>query len=285
MAPPEDPLEPLGKPLACGLRSLLGSMRTLALAPILMLTAGSAACGLTSDGQIGEQGLVRFSLVVDFIDNASIESNIATNRTVFVALQHPKEGFLDDETYTELRLAVERDDGEVVESLFPLGFAQYGVVFEEPGVYRLVAMEGARRVDELRVVVEDVSELTLSRRVAVTTSYRDMNGDSCTKLEEVDGIENVVLHRNQSLEMFVVPTNESKEDLIGFLALTGTGPDSVQLHSPLVGQGRRANSLYVTPAGQMADTIDLVIEDVDAGATLAVAIAASNEDQVISCQN
>jgi hypothetical protein len=180
---------------------------------------------------------------------------------------------------------VEDADGEAVESIFPLGFAQYGVVFEKPGTYRLVASEGARPLDELRVTVADVDALTLSRHVTVTTQYEDMTGDHCTKIEKVDGIENVTLHQNQTVQMYVVPTNAANQDLIGFLALTANGPDSVILHSPLVGQGRRANSLHVRPIDRMLDTIDLTIEDVDAGKTLDVSIPAKNEDFVIDCRN
>lgn len=251
----------------------------------LSLAAGSFACGATSDGQIGENGEVRFSLVVDFIDNASIDDDVATHRTLFVAMQHPKRGFLDDETYTKLSLQVRNEDGELVSSVFPLGFAQYGVVFEQAGRYKLVAMDGGTQLDAFSINVRDVDDIALSRRVVVSTTYEDDNGDTCARVQEIDGIENVVLHENQSVQMFVVPRASDGADLIGFLALTGDGPDSVILHSPLVGQGRRANSLIVTPDSTMTPSIRVVIEDADGGHRIDVELPTKNEPFELDCSD
>lgn len=254
------------------------------LRSVLPLTLlASAACGVTSDGETGERGVVRFSLVVDFIDNSSIDDDVATNRTLFVAMQHPKQGFLDDETFTNLTLEVRDPDGKPVESVFPLGFAQYGVVFENAGRYKLVAMDGDEEVDAFAVDVRDVDTIELSRRVVVSTTYEDAMGRDCTSVDEIDGIENVILHENQSVQMFVVPKASNGDDLIGFLALTGDGPDSVVLHSPLVGQGRRANSLIVMPDRRMEATIDLVIEDADEGHRIELSIPTKNEPSVLDC--
>lgn len=241
-----------------------------------------SGCGLISDGGAGERGLVRFSLVLDYAASADFSSPIAVNRTVLVALQHPKEGLLDDETFTELTLRVEGPDGKEVESVFPLGFAQYGVVLEEAGRHQLLAVaKSGEVVDSVQIRAEEIDEISVDETVRVTTTFDD-GTDHCTSLDEMS-LDNVVLHRNQTVEMFLVPRSKTAEPLLGLLALTAEGPQSVQLHSPLVGQGRTANALIVMPKSEMADTLLLQIGDAESDRSIEVSIPAANEERVLDC--
>lgn len=250
-----------------------------ALAALLL-----AGCGLVSDGGAGERGLVRFSLVLDYAASTDFSSPVAVDRTVFVALQHPKEGLLDDETFTELTLRVEGPDGDDVESVFPLGFAQYGVVLGEEGRYRLLALQANGEIlDSTELVAEPIDRIDVDKTVRVTTSFDD-GMDRCTSLQEMS-LDNVVLHANQTVEMFLVPRSKNDEPMLGLLALTAEGPGSVQLDAPLIGQGRTANALVVTPKAEMADTLSLKIGDAESSEAIEVTLPATNDEKVLDCSS
>lgn len=253
---------------------------------LLGLSALHFACGGDSDGEEGDLGKVRFSLVSNYSDASDLSAPVATQRPVFIALQHPKEGFLDDETFVNLTLKVERSDGTPVESVWPLGFAQYGVVLEERGAYRLSAMDGAQRIDRITINADELSNIELSRRVFVSTTY-EAAGRSCTKLEEVQGLENVTLHRNQRVEVAVLPKNGGSQSLLGLLALTARGPDAVMLDAQILGQGRLANSFIVKRNGSasLPDQIPLTITEEEAGLKLSATLKGKDADFVLDCSN
>jgi len=254
--------------------------RTLAL---MALPVGLVVYGCAdSDGQAGENGSVRFSQVLDYGETDDFTAPIAAGRPIFLALQHPKEGFLDDETYAELTLRVERDDGSEIDAVWPFGFAQYGLRLEDPGDYWLLAERDGVQVDALKVQVQRVDHIVLSDQIQIKTTY-DSGTESCSRFEEVDGISQVTLHKNQRLEFFVVPQNSAGEPMLGLLALTAVAPDSVQLDAPLFGQGRRANALSVLPTSALPERIMMSIEDQDSGDLIELDFAASNEDMVLNC--
>jgi hypothetical protein len=256
---------------------------TLCVRPALFLLAlPVAACGGTSDGDEGDSGRVRFSLVSNYSDTSDLSAPIASNRPIFVALQHPKEGLLDDETFVKLTLDVQGPDGKRVESVWPLGFAQYGVLFEEKGSYRLLAKDQGAHLDGITVNVADLETIELSKRVFVTTNYQAA-GRSCSKLEEVQGIENVTLHKNQRVEVAVVPKSGEGTPMLGLLALTARASDSVMLDAQILGQGRLANSFIVKPNGTLPERIAIEITEEDSGKPLAVSLAANDTDQVLDC--
>jgi hypothetical protein len=248
----------------------------------LGLAGTFVACGGSSDGGEGDLGKVRFSLVSNYSDNSDLSAPVATGRPIFVALQRPKDGFLDDETFVNLTLQVQRSDGSEVESVWPMGFAQYGVMLEEAGAYRLVAMDGGQRIDRIEIKADDLTGIDLSRRVFVTTSYESA-GRSCTKLEEVQGIENVTLHQNQRIEVAVLPKNGGSQNLLGLLALTARGPSSVMLDAQILGQGRLANSFIIKPDGPLPSQIDLTITEEEAGLSIPVSVKAKDVDFVLDC--
>src|SRR5690349_12039406 len=110
-----------------------------------------ALVGACSDGQLGDNGLVRFSQVVNFSETSNFESPIATNKAIFVALQRPDGSVIEDETFTELTLRVEDSENGGEDSpdatVFPLGFAQYGVILQRAGAFRLVAEDKEQFLD------------------------------------------------------------------------------------------------------------------------------------------
>lgn len=255
---------------------------TKALA-VLMVPTGLVlhGCG-ASDGESGQNGTVRFSQVLDYGETRDFSAPVAAGRPLFVALQHPKEGFLDDETYAELTLRVEREDGSELDAVWPFGFAQYGLRIEDPGTYWLIAEDKDQDVDALSISVEDLDRIEVSEQIQLETRYDD-GERTCTRVEEVRGLGAVTLHRNQRLELFVVPRSASGEPMLGLLALSARTSDQIQLDAPLFGQGRRANALTLTPRGALPTTVELSITDEDSGETLSFSIPASNEDFVLEC--
>lgn len=238
-------------------------------------------CG-DSDGEAGTNGAVRFSQVLDYGETNDFSAPIAAGRPLFVALQHPKEGFVDDETYAELTLRVEAEDGSELDAVWPFGFAQYGLRIEEPGRYWLLAQEDGRTVDALPVDVEAVDHITLSDRVQLKTTKED-DMESCSRIEELDGLDGLTLHPNQRLEIFVVPRTPDDRAMLGLLALTARTESVIQLDAPLFGQGRRANALSLSPQGSLPATVNLSITDEDSGQTLSFSFAGATEDAEIDC--
>jgi hypothetical protein len=240
----------------------------------LLLVAGCAI----SDGEAGDRGIVRFSLVHDYSQSRDLSSPIAVGRTILIAIQRP-----DGNTFTELELAIEDPSGDTVDAIAPLGFAQYAVVLDEPGLHRLVATDrDGRPLDSLSIRAEEVEEIVVDETVLVTT-LRDDGIVKCAQVEE-QALKNVVLHQNQTIEMFVVPRSRLGEPMIGLLALTASGPVNVELHAPLTGEGRFANALIVDPIADLDQTVELVIEDDASNRRIETPIAATNEQKLIACQ-
>ena len=152
----------------------------LLMSPVALL----AAC---SDGQLGDRGLVRFSQVVNFAETSDFSTPIAAQKPMFIVLQRPDGTFLEDDTFTELTLRVEdnEDPGKNSEDvvLFPLGFAQYGVILNRPGPFRLVAEEKGVFLDGLVIQSLDMSGIRFASTASVTTFT-----DACIVAESCSGL-------------------------------------------------------------------------------------------------
>lgn len=231
-----------------------------------------AAC---SGGQVGDKGLVRFSQVVSFAEAGDFKAPIAVDRTVLVALQHPNE--LGERTFPELRLVAE---GPGTPGVFPLGFAQFAVVLNAEGDYRLLAKKGEATLDTLAVKARPLSKIRFSSRAELATHKVGDQG-ACVKTQTLRP-EEIVLNRNQSARLFVVPVSDDDRPMLGLLQLTATGPAYVQLGSPLVGQGKAPNALTVEPAGTLGETAELVVKE-EGALEVKIAIPTRDADAPVDC--
>ena len=242
----------------------------------------AALTGCNSDGQLGANGLVRFSQVVDFKETDDFSAPIAENKTVMVALQHPDSsdtsGLIDPDTYPELNLTVESSNPLLGGETFPLGFAQYGVVLDGSGDYRLRANNGDDELDYLEVTSKPVDTIRLSEQAVLTTST-----DDCTSGAEVE-LDDVVLHANQTLTVYVVPVDDAGEPMLGLLHLTATAEGSLSLDSPLAGHGASANALQIHGKETvLPDSETITIEEITEDLSIELSLKLSNDDQELDC--
>jgi hypothetical protein len=238
-------------------------MRSISLA----LIPAALLAGCVSDGQLGDNGLVRFSQLVNFAETSDFSSPIALNSSVFVALQRPDSDiFFDPQSFPELNLAIE---GENAESsvVLPLGFAQYATLFSEPGVYRMAANDKDVLLDAITVRVEEPASIRLANFARLSTT--SISEPGCVRFEDISTDVPLELHPNQELELFVVPESEAGEPMLGLLGLSATADIELGLDSPLIGQGSSANALRIFP--QLSELPD---------AQLNVAISEPNFDDL-----
>jgi hypothetical protein len=247
---------------------------------VSMLVAALSGC--SSDGQLGEEGNVRFSQVVDFQETDDFDSAVAVNKTILIALQHPKGGTLFEleETFPELELNVEGPGLSQNGQTFPLGFAQYSVILEEPGDYRLVAEDRGQELDHLRLRAEPMAGIRLSNEALLTT-----RGDECTTTETVNP-EHITLHPNQSLRVYVVPTDDIGRPLLGLLNLTAHASQGLELDAPLVGHGASANALDIRANGSdLGERVEVVIQELTDDVGFVLNLDASDEDAELECDD
>ncbi len=245
------------------------------LATILPAVCLVALAGCHSDGQVGATGKVRFSQVLDYADTNDFAAPVAVGATLLVALQAPA----DQSTDTGLTLAV-RQGGHDAGAVSPMGFGQFAVVLPSPGTYDLVALDHGTELDHLSMTAEDVHGLRLSQRFGVLTQ-----GPKCTEATSATtGLADFVLHANQRLTVFAVPTDAHGKAMVGLLPLTADGPDAVAFDSPLVGEGIRANALSILPAGTLGQPVTVTVTDPDVPATATLKLGTSADDAPVSCQ-
>jgi hypothetical protein len=246
------------------------------LAPLLSLLPGCL-----SDGQLGDSGKVRFSQIVDFVETSDFTTPIAVDAGVLLALQHPNTGGLvDPDTFAELRLRIEDDGSPGVESdkgvVFPLGFAQFGVSLSAAGKYRLVALDGDDELDKLDVEAANIGGVRLSDTAYVTATSPDPNGGTCLSSDSITlPTGPAQLHRNETLEVFVVPETTSGDPMLGMLALTvAASSDELHFDSPLVGQAVFANALRLSASGSAlsGDVVDVTIPEGLTGEDVVLAV-------------
>lgn len=237
-----------------------------------------------NDGQIGDNGLVRFSQVVNFVETNDFTAPIATGRTILVALQHPEDDLLGlEDTFTELTLRVEDSDNPGRDSskasVFPLGFAQYGVVLNEEGAYLLVAESDGLLLDAIVVQAKQEAGLRLSNRIFLST-----DGETCTELTEISSLDGFVLHPNQDLEVFVVPVDDTGAPMLGLLELSAEGSPELFLDSPLIGRGSLANALQIFPGDLFGTPVEFKIIEHATGTVLTTTLETSAEPAPVSCE-
>ncbi len=251
-----------------------------------MITVAAGALGCEQpgdDGQVGEQGLVRFAQVVKFAETDDFRSPIAAGSSMVIALQRPSTGFLDDDTFVSLRLDIRRLNGDSVGSVIPLGFAQYGVQFQESGTLQLVAERAdGQAIDGITVSVRPFRGIGLSPRFVVTT--RTEIPAECSRVDEYDDLAQVLLHTNQSLQVFVVPRDEDQRPMLGLLALTAEAPSSVTLDAPIVGANEFANTLVVTPEDRLPTDIPIRISEVTTGQDIEFTVQTRDQMRPLDCR-
>ena len=247
--------------------------------PLFALLALALAASSCSDGGMGANGLVRFSQIVDFKETDDFSAPFMVNKTMMIALQDPESDkpLTPETTFAELNLTVEAENLGNNGETFPLGFAQYGVVLDGSGDYRLVAQQDGEEIDHLAVKAQPVDRMRLSQDVVLSTDGEECNNLFDQKLDEA------VLHKNQTLWVYVVPLNEDGDPMLGFLNLTASGPAHIELDAPLVGHGASANALTITPKGDLGEDVEITVREVTEGFQFSFTLETADKNADVSC--
>ncbi len=246
--------------------------------------------GCTSDGQVGENGVIRFSQVVQFAETDDFTAPIAAGRTVMIALQQPQViSGIDEETKADFRMEV-RQGGSKVDAAWPLGFAQYAINIPDEGEYQLVAIKNGEALDQVSITVVPQERIRFSQRFVVATHYKNSleANAGCTEVTQHDGgLEDFVLKSNQSITLHVVPEDEQHRPLIGLLPISATAPDHFSVNAQLVGHSALANSLTLTPrsADKLGEAQEIAIHEEETGETIKLMLRTSQDEQVLDCKN
>ena len=159
-----------------------------------------AAC---TDGEVGTNGRVRFSQSMAFADVEGLQAPIAVGRPLWITLQDaPANAYDEGVDNPRLALHVHRD-GVLVHSPPRLNEVTHELVLDEPGSYELVAQLEAAELDRTSVRAAAVAGIGAAR--AYKTSTRAVEGGCLLHVSTGEGLSSFVLHRNQSLELLVVP--------------------------------------------------------------------------------
>jgi hypothetical protein len=244
----------------------------------LMVAVTGGAC---SDGGLGENGLVRFSQIVDFKETDDFSAPFMVNKTMLIALQDPESAqpLTPETTFTELDLSIEADALGTSGQTFPLGIAQYAVILDGKGDYKLIANQDGEALDHMSVTAKDVKSMRLSTEVVITT-----DGTDCMNTNFETSLDDVVLRNNQTLTVYVVPLDDDDKPMLGFLNLTASGSSNVDLHSPLAGPGMPANALLIEPNEALSEEITITIKELAEEFTLDFTITTDDSDADVSCE-
>jgi hypothetical protein len=235
--------------------------------PLLALAALAAAC---SDGAAGDKGLVRFSLVGDYVETDGF-ADVATNSTLRIVLQHPQQLDLptDNATYTRLSLRAEGLAGAPAPDVFPTGIAEFGVYFARAGRYRLVATDAGVDLDSITATVVDPDALTFSEEVTVST-----NLEGCSRSDRL-ALAVAEVAPNQAAFLSVVPRAKGRP-LIGLPMLTA---DAVGGHLTTVPSSYSLALLGLTVVPRPnVSSVELTVRDLGNGlvATHTLPVKAAN---------
>ncbi len=263
------------------------TLKALSLLSGIVVAAALAGC--SSDGQVGENGIVRFSQVVHFADTEDFTAPLAAGRTLMVALQHPQALGLDQETMADFTMEV-REDGDRVDAAWPLGFAQYAVNLEDEGQYQLVGLRNGEAVDQLGLRVKKAKSVRWSKTFIVLTDYDDPKEQNrhCTRVTtRTEGPEGFLLHSNQTITVHVVPVDEDGAPLLGLLPLTANAPDVFRVNAQLVGHGALANSLTLSPvdALRLGGSHQLTVREQDLAQDLVLTLNTTSDVFELDCNN
>lgn len=249
------------------------------------LTSSLAQLGCTSDGQVGETGLVRFSQFVHFAETDDFSAPVAVGSSLMVALQSPGDSRLGDEpVLSHLHLEVQKDDKKVGNAL-PLGVAQFAVGFESDGPWKLVAKDGETAVDAINLTVAPLKTLRFGRTFQTVT--HDRFDEHCVQSETHESpLSEFVLSPNQVLTVAMVPEDSDANAMLGLLPLTARVAGPVTLDTPLAGHGSRANTLVVRPqenAFHRGESVTLTVKEETTGLVAEVTIKITTQPARARC--
>jgi hypothetical protein len=243
--------------------------------------------GCKTGGQLGEEGRVRFSQIVRYAESADFRGPVAIGSTVVVGLEHIDTGALltDPPVNTGLTVRAEPRGHGGRATVLSLGFGQYAVRLEAEGEYELIADDDTGELDRLIVRTRPIGSLRVARNASVITTGRGSSGSTCTQITSVTGLENFVLHSNQTLHFATVPltAGSEPEPLLGLLDLTATGPASVELDAPFLGRNVLANSIFVRARNVTGEPVTIRIASPSHEGTVTATIATSTEAQAVEC--
>ena len=257
---------------------------TRAARSLVVLTAAGLLAACTSDGQLGENGLVRFSQVVHFADTDDFTAPLAMNRTLLVALQSPHDNSIgDEETLADLRIEVRWEDGGKLDRAWPLGFGQHAINIDEEGEFRIVALRDDTPIDSVRLSVVEQARIRFSQRYVVTTYGPD---NKCVEVKSHDsGLENFVLRPNQALTVYVVSEDDQGRALLGLLPLSAIVPSGMFVDSQLVGHGAMANALTLAPgSAELGSEMSIRVRDEETRQELTLNLKTDPTDAVLDCE-
>lgn len=232
---------------------------TAPLLAAVLVALTSTAC--LSDGGNGENGLVRFSLVSDFVATEGLDHPVVAGGTVMIALQRPESSAIpnvvDPPTFTNLELVVKGVSGAAPVA-YPAGIAQYGVYFPGEGEARLVATQDGQELDWIRMTAKKPDHLALQQWGSAV--FDGSEDGVCGRIGEVD-ISTYKLAPNAAVYAYVVPFSGS-DPMIGLqqLTVTSVGDGAALIDATLLGQGLPAHAFQVVRKPGETSLADIVVK-------------------------
>ncbi len=251
-----------------------------------ILIAVSTSLAACSSGQLGVNGQVRFSQVVNFAETTDFGPPLVVNAGLLVQLEYP--GLGEEQVNPSLSLVV-ADKGQTAQSghvaVVPLGFAQYAILADKGGDYTLLAQQNGQTVDTLPISAAGAGALHWHAQATVTVTGVDSgSGVQCSTTSSVP-LAQLVLAPNASITLVVVPDDGQGNALLGMLELTATAQGPAQLTSGWLGQGLTPNSVTVAPQGTLGGTIHLTAADAVTGKSLTLDIPTQTAPAAVTCSN
>ncbi|MCU0698577.1 MAG: hypothetical protein MUC96_18910 [Myxococcaceae bacterium] len=238
-----------------------------------LLLAGVVGVSLQgcADGGTGDNGRVRFSQVVNFVETDDFSPPLVVGRTVLIRLEHAP---LGGQSFPELNLEVTGGAAQVL----PLGFAQFAVRLDDAAAYRFRAREGTKEIDAITVTAARGASMRLHRQARLVTTGTDASGKRCARGSTVE-LTDLVLAPNQEAMVTVVPLDGSGAPMLGLLQLTAKASrDDVELDTPFFFQGGSPNTLVIRPtlaSGPLGDASVEISEPAFAPLTQPIRVVSS----------
>lgn len=247
--------------------------------------AAISAC--TSDGQVGDNGVVRFSQVLHFADTDDFTAQLGAKRTLLVALQDPNSHVIDDErTLADFSLEV-RKGGSKIDDAWPLGFGQFAINLKDAGSYDLVAVRDGEALDHVALGVTEVDHIRFSQKFDVLSTLKKNDGTTCSKYDHFEtGLSDFVLHPNQAISIYVVAADKNDKPLLGLLPVTAKIPDALGSDAPLEGHGSVANALTLWPKSGdgLGSDLKVTVHESELNKDLELTLRTSQDQAVVDCQ-
>jgi hypothetical protein len=164
-------------------------------------------------------------------------------------------------------------------SVFPLGAAQFGVVFHTVGAYRMLASKDGNPIDGITVEVGEPARIDLSTYVYVRTE----DGSCISTSESYTGLSQLTLHRNQAFRVHVVPYDSEGQAMLGLLSFSATASPGISLDAPLFGELRMANSIEIRVSRPRDGTAAIYVTDEHAKEVLEVEFETTTDKKEVLC--